>query len=462
LRFDLCAANFCCCISIMSKVKTAFVCQNCNATSPQWQGKCFQCGSWNSLVEEIIAGPKSSSGPILTPLSPLTLNQIENKSNQRISCNLLEFDRVLGGGPSGAGFVPGEVVLLGGEPGIGKSTLILQVGAAFPFCIYVTAEESLLQIKTRANRLGIKSSKMVFLAENNVDSIIATVKQEVGARGKEQGNLIIIDSIQTVKTDDLLSVPGTVGQVQECARRLIALARELSVAIVLIGQVTKEGSLAGPKTLEHLVDAVFYLEGDRFLDFRILRGVKNRFGSVNEIGLFSMQENGLVQIPNPAEELLKDRVTPASGSVLSVIIEGQRPLTVEVQALTTATSFGFPRRTVNGFDYNRLLMLLAVLQKRVNFNFANFDVYLSLSHGFKTNDPALDLAACLVLVSALKNIPLDLKMVALGEVDLLGNIKKVSQNEKRIIEAKRLGFEKIFAFENCQTLKEAMEKAGLV
>lgn len=438
----------------MPKTKTVFVCQNCNATSPQWQGKCFQCGSWNSLVEEIIAAPKSSSGSILIPLSPLTLNQIEGKSRQRISCNLLEFDRVLGGG-----FVPGEVVLLGGEPGIGKSTLILQVGAAFSSCIYVTAEESLLQIKTRANRLGIQSSKMVFLAENNVDSIIATVKS-LAESGPEK--LIIIDSIQTVKTDDLLSVPGTVGQVQECARRLIALARDLSVAVVLIGQVTKEGSLAGPKTLEHLVDAVFYLEGDRFLDFRILRGVKNRFGSVNEIGLFSMQENGLVQIPNPAEELIKDRVTPASGSVLSVIIEGQRPLTVEVQALTTATSFGFPRRTVNGFDYNRLLMLLAVLQKRVNFNFANFDVYLSLSHGFKTNDPALDLAACLVLVSALKNIPLDLKMVALGEVDLLGNIKKVSQNEKRIIEAKRLGFEKILESGNCQTVKEALERSGIL
>ncbi len=348
---------------------------------------------------------------------------------------------------------------MGGEPGIGKSTLILQVGAAFSSCIYVTAEESLLQIKTRANRLGIQSSKMVFLAENNVDSIIATVKS-LAESGPEK--LIIIDSIQTVKTDDLLSVPGTVGQVQECARRLIALARDLSVAVVLIGQVTKEGSLAGPKTLEHLVDAVFYLEGDRFLDFRILRGVKNRFGSVNEIGLFLMQEGGLVQISNPAEELIKDRVTPASGSVLSVIIEGQRPLTVEVQALTTATSFGFPRRTVNGFDYNRLLMILAVLQKRVNFNFANFDVYLSLSHGFKTNDPALDLAACLVLVSALKNIPLDLKMVALGEVDLLGNIKKVSQNEKRIIEAKRLGFEKILESGNCQTVKEALGKAGLL
>ena len=439
----------------MPKTKTVFVCQNCNATSPQWQGKCFQCGSWNSLVEEIIAGPKSSSSSILIPLSPLTLNQIEGKSSQRISCNLLEFDRVLGGG-----FVSGEVVLLGGEPGIGKSTLILQVGAAFSSCIYVTAEESLFQIKTRANRLGIQSSKMVFLAENNVDSIIATVRN-LDLKGEGE-TLVIIDSIQTVKTDDLSSVPGTVGQVQECARRLIALARDLSVAVVLIGQVTKEGSLAGPKTLEHLVDAVLYLEGDRFLDFRVLRGVKNRFGSVNEIGLFSMQENGLRQIPNPSEELLKDRVTPASGSVLSVIIEGQRPLIVEVQALTTATSFGFPRRTVNGFDYNRLLMLLAVLQKRVNFNFANFDVYLSLSHGFKTNDPALDLAACLVLVSALKNIPLDLKMVALGEVDLLGNIKKVSQNEKRIIEAKRLGFEKILESGNCQTVKEALERSGIL
>lgn len=444
----------------MSKVKTVFTCQTCGAQSPQWQGKCFQCGSWNSLVEEIITAPKSSSGPKLSPLSPLTLSQIEGKSSQRISCNLLEFDRVLGGGPSGAGFVPGEVVLLGGEPGIGKSTLILQVGAAFSSCIYVTAEESLFQIKTRANRLGIESSRMVFLAENNVDSIIATVRS-LDLKGLGE-TLIIIDSIQTVKTDDLLSAPGTVGQVQECARRLIAMARDLAVAVVLIGQVTKEGSLAGPKTLEHLVDAVFYLEGDRFLDFRILRGVKNRFGSVNEIGLFSMQENGLVQIPNPAEELIKDRQTLASGSVLSVIIEGQRPLTVEVQALTTATSFGYPRRTVNGFDYNRLLMLLAVLQKRVNFDFANFDVYLSLSHGFKTNEPALDLAACLVLVSALKNISLDLKLVALGEVDLLGNIKKVSQNEKRIIEAKRLGFEKILESDNCQTVKEAMEKSGLL
>lgn len=442
----------------MRTIKTVFVCQNCGAKYPQWQGKCFQCGNWNSLVEELITPPKPSSSAILTPPSPLTLSQIEGKTNQRLSTNFLEFDRVLGGGPPAGGFVPGEVVLLGGEPGIGKSTLILQVAAAFPSSVYVTAEESLLQIKTRANRLGLEGSKMVFLAENDVDSIIATIK---GLAGLKQEKLIIIDSIQTVKTDDLSSVPGTVGQVQECSRRLIALARELCVAIVLIGQVTKEGSLAGPKTLEHLVDAVLYLEGDRFLDFRILRGVKNRFGSVNEIGLFSMQDNGLCQISNPSEELLKDRRISASGSVLSVIIEGQRPLTVEVQALTTPTSFGFPRRTVNGFDYNRLLMFLAVLQKRVNFNFSNFDVYLSLSGGFKTNDPALDLAACLVLVSALKNIPLDLKLVALGEVDLLGNIKKVSQNEKRINEAKRLGFEKILESGNCQTVKEAMEKAGL-
>lgn len=442
----------------MAKLRSVFICQNCGFQYSQWQGKCFQCGSWNSLVEEIVGKASLSSNSASSlAISLVPVQSLANPETKRLSFGFEEFDQVLGGG-----LVPGEVVLLGGEPGIGKSTLILQITQKLSSCkiLYFSAEESVWQIQNRLNRLGYNNPNLFLASENDIDVILATIKKN-SSPSKEADTLIIIDSVQTIKTSDLSSTPGSISQVQECSRRLLDLVKKENLMAILVGQVTKEGNLAGPKALEHMVDAVLYLEGDRFLDFRILRGIKNRFGSVNEVGLFKMTENGLNEVKNPSAELLENRKVNASGSVLTVILEGVRPLIVEVQALTSATSFGLPRRTVNGVDYNRLLMLLAVLQKRLGLNFGNQDVYISLTGGFKTNDPSVDLAICLSLASSLKNKPLDKRLVAIAEVDLLGNLKKTSQLEKRGQEARRLGFERVVSSFVCSTIGEAIERVGL-
>lgn len=448
------------------KAKTIFSCQSCGFEFPKWQGRCFECGAWNSLVETVVSFRSNSKLAALksqrSAQKAQGLDKVETEAVGRFSTGFSEFDRVLGGG-----IVPGSVTLLAGEPGVGKSTLLLQV-AASTTTLYVSGEESVEQLKLRADRLDVDSSKILVLPETDVDVIGEMVKLLHGQiverkelKTIQQFNnltiqLLIIDSIQTLKTDDLTSAAGSVSQVQECARRLARVAKGISLPLILAGHVTKEGVIAGPKTLTHLVDTVLYLEGEHFSNFRILRGVKNRFGQTSEVGIFEMRDTGMIEVKNPSAEILSSRKEQVSGSVVTVVMEGQRPLLLEIQALTCPTAFGMPRRTVNGIDYNRLLMLLAVLQKRVGLSFTNQDVYVNVSGGFKSFEPAVDLAICLALASSLKNKVLPKDAVAIGEVGLLGEIKKVPRLEERIKEAKKLGFRKIVAHNTADSIKEVI------
>ncbi|MBM4401922.1 MAG: DNA repair protein RadA [Candidatus Cloacimonetes bacterium] len=472
----------------MAKVKTTFTCQSCGAEFPKWQGKCFECGAWNSLVESVAATRKSQG---LTKAEPQALSRISTMSYRRLATGYSEFNRVLGGAENEAGIVPGSVILLAGEPGIGKSTLLLQIAASTAQAdeqknketeeqesslvsqflsssvLYVSGEESVEQLKLRADRLGLDSEKVFTLPETDVDVIGETISRLVGLTEKETAqppnrptvNLLIIDSIQTLKTSDLTSAAGSISQVQECARRLSQLAKNMNLPLILVGHITKGGIIAGPKALEHLVDVVLYLEGERFNDFRILRGIKNRFGQTSEIGIFRMMDKGMAEVKNPSTEMLSTRKQGVPGSVLTVTIEGQRPLLLEIQTLTSRTAFGLPRRTVNGIDYNRLLMLLAVLQKRVGLSFVNQDVYVNVAGGFKSSEPALDLAICLSLASSLKNKVLPKDVLAIGEVGLLGEIKQPPRFEERIREAKKLGFTKIITHTAFDSIKEAIKEA---
>lgn len=471
----------------MSKVKTLFVCQSCGAEFPKWQGRCFECGAWSSLVETVVSTRSNSKLATLksqrSAQEAQRLDRVEIKGVNRFSTGLSEFDRVLGGG-----LIPGSVILVGGEPGIGKSTLLLQIAAGAgdrvkiaedskkkaegtyakedtvpctlgPAALYISGEESIEQIKLRADRLALDSKKILVLPETNVDVISETIRQLVSKTTQlsncQSVSLIIIDSIQTLETSDLTSTAGSISQVQECARRLAGIAKDINLPFILVGHITKEGAIAGPKTLEHLVDAVLYLEGERFSNFRILRGVKNRFGQTSEVGIFEMTDKGMKEVMNPSLEILSNRKEDMPGSVITVTVEGERPLLLEIQALISPTPFGLPRRTVNGIDYNRLLMLLAVLQRKAGFSFANQDVYVNVSGGFKCFEPAIDLAVCLSLVSSLKNKALPKDLVALGEVGLLGEIKKPPRFKERVKEAKRLGFSQIIG-DSTMTIKEAV------
>lgn len=390
---------------------------------------------------------------------PQKLMDVEIKQLARIPTGFSELDRVLGAGlpDAEAGIVPGSVILLAGEPGIGKSTLLLQVAANSAqdsLTLYISGEESIEQIKLRAERLALDSKKVLVLPETDVDVISEAAKELSSCPAVK---LIIIDSIQTLQTSDLTSAAGSISQVQECTRRLIRVAKEEKFPLILVGHVTKEGAIAGPKTLEHLVDAVLYLEGERFSNFRLLRGVKNRFGQTSEVGIFRMTDKGFIEVENPSAEILGTRKSEMPGSVVTVAMEGQRPLLLEIQALTSGTAFGMPRRTVNGVDYNRLLMLLAVLQRKAGLSFANQDVYVNVSGGFKCFEPAIDLAICLSLASSLKNKALLKNLVALGEVGLLGEIKKPARFEERMKEAKRLGFDKLIGPGETFFVREAIE-----
>ena len=409
------------------KTTTVFVCNSCGYESGKWLGKCPACNEWNTFVEEkAITGTKGltkeknkSKGEIVK------LNEVEKKQTSRIATGVAELDRVLGGG-----FVNGSLTLLGGEPGIGKSTLILQICDNVKIdgkILYVSGEESAEQIKIRADRLGIKNDNLLFLAETDIDNVEIAL-ENTGAK------FVIIDSVQTMYSDDITSAPGSVSQVREITARIMKMCKQTGITTIIIGHVTKDGNIAGPRVLEHMVDTVLYLEGERYFSYRILRGVKNRFGSTNEIGMFEMQNEGLVEITNPSQLLISERDGNPPGSAIVVSLEGTRALVIELQALSTPTVFGMPRRNASGIDYNRLTLLMAVLEKRGGMNLTSQDVYINLVGGLKVNEPALDLGIILATASTFKNISIKEDIAIIGEVGLTGEVRSVNMIEKRIKE----------------------------
>lgn len=419
----------------MAKAHTKFVCQQCGGQYPTGYGRCPACGAWHSLVETIDR-PVPTRGVFPQNLSasadPVPLAQVESVAHRRLQLPLQEFDRVLGGG-----IVPGSVILLGGDPGIGKSTLLLQVSnlaAAQGRVLYATGEESAEQVKLRADRLAAISTNLLILSETDADVIIQHACQI-------QPSLLVVDSIQTMHTAELDTAAGSVGQVRESTSRFTRMAKTENIATFLVGHVTKEGSLAGPKTLEHMVDTVLYLEGDRFHAYRLLRGVKNRFGATHEVGVFDMQENGMTEVTNPSAAFLSERESQTAGSVVAVALEGSRPLLVELQALVTPTHFGLPRRTANGLDLNRLILLTAVLTKRAGLPLGTQDVYLNVAGGMRLSEPASDLAACLAIASSLNDTPIS-DLAVIGEVGLGGEVRSVNRIQARVGEALKLGFER--------------------
>lgn len=424
----------------MAKSFSKYVCQQCGYVSATMMGKCPECGSWNSLVETIQKeAAREKTGGVFT--KPQRLSEVKSQKEVRFTTGYEEFDRVLGGG-----IVPGSVVLVSGDPGIGKSTLLLQA-VSKTGGLYISGEESVAQIKLRAERLGIKSEKVMLLSETDVDNIAETIKAGLS-------NVVVVDSIQTLQTLDLTGASGSVGQVRECAFRLQNIAKSMGVALFIVGHVTKEGAIAGPKVLEHLVDTVLYLEGERFHAFRILRSVKNRFGPTDEVGVFEMKDIGMGEVKNPSDMFLEERVKNVAGSCVVCTIEGTRPVLVEVQALVVPTSLAIPRRVGSGVDLYRLQLLAGVIQKRLGLPLHTTDVFVNVAGGFKLSEPAVDLAVCLSIISSFKNKPVDSKTAVFGEVGLLGELRRVSQSEKRAKEAKKLGFLNIISPEKYKSLVE--------
>lgn len=421
-----------------SKTTTVFFCQECGYEASKWLGQCPGCKSWNTFVEERVdkAELKSVDGPrreMREKAQPCLLAEIAIMEENKLPTGIAELDRVLGGG-----IVQGSLTLVGGDPGIGKSTLLLQVcrnlSQMAHKVLYISGEESQIQIKMRADRLGSFSEEMLLLCETNLDvisEVIRTAKPEV----------VIIDSIQTMYNDSVSAAPGSVSQVREATGVLLQLAKGIGVSIFIVGHVTKEGTVAGPRVLEHMVDTVLYFEGDRHASYRILRGVKNRFGSTNEIGVFEMQEQGLVQVANPSEYMLNGRPENASGSVVACTMEGTRPLLIEIQALVCHSNFGIPRRQATGTDFNRVNLLMAVLEKRSGVQLSNCDAYVNITGGIKIMEPAIDLGVVLAVLSSFRNRALSPKLVAFGEVGLSGEVRAVSQAAQRVAEAEKLGFE---------------------
>lgn len=418
------------------KTKYVHVCQECGHEAAKWLGKCPSCNAWSSFVEEaVIPEPKGLGKKVArlnTIQAPIKLKEIENKQEDRVLTKIKELDRVLGGG-----IVQGSLVLVGGDPGIGKSTLLLQIaqtiGAQKKSVLYISGEESMRQIKMRADRLDVATDYLQLFCETDMQ-IIQNVIQET------KPDLVIMDSIQTVYSGEISSSPGSVSQVREATHAFMNISKGLGTSVILVGHVTKDGSLAGPRVLEHMVDTVLYFEGERHASFRILRAVKNRFGSTNEIGVFEMKDKGLIEVNNPSELMLSGRPMNVSGSVVACSMEGTRPMLIEVQALVSFTSFGTARRTATGIDYNRVIILMAVLEKRAGMDLASYDSYVNLAGGIKMNEPALDLGVVAAIASSFRDIPIDPYTIVFGEVGLTGEVRGVNMAEKRVIEAAKLGF----------------------
>lgn len=420
----------------MARFKTKFVCQQCGYEASGWLGKCPSCSSWNSFVEQLVDEATSSRKRNKSPhVPPVRLSSVNLEKKMRLTTESVEFDRVLGGG-----LVAGSVVLLAGEPGIGKSTLLLKLAqnvAKRGKVLYMSGEESAQQIKIRAERLIIAADNIYISSETDADVLVTQIEQE-------KPQLVIVDSIQTLTTSDLTGVAGSVGQVRECSSRLQEVCKRLHIPICIIGHVTKEGSIAGPKVLEHLVDVVLYLEGERFHTLRILRGVKNRFGSTDEVGIFEMHEGGLEDGRNIERLFLNQTETTIPGSIAVVVAEGTRPMLVEIQSLVVYSKIPMVRRVASGIDYNRLQMLVAVISKHLRLSLSDYDVYVNVASGFKIQEPAADLGVCLAIISSFKNKLIPQKSVAIGEVGLLGEIRPVPAQERRVKEAKNLGYTNIY------------------
>ncbi len=436
----------------MAKIKTSYICSECGFESPKWYGKCPSCGEWNTLNEELNSQQtkNSFSNSFSTVNQVLALDDICGENDERIPTKIEEFDRVLGGG-----IVKGSLVLLSGDPGIGKSTILLQIcqnlGSKGQKILYVSGEESANQIKLRAVRIGVTTKNLFILSQTDLATIVECIKAE-------KPDIVIIDSIQTMVYEQVNSSAGSITQVRECTNVFMHTAKGLGIPIFIVGHVNKDGAIAGPKVLEHIVDTVLYFEGERNYSYRILRGVKNRFGSTNEIGVFEMTADGLKEVLNPSLMMISGRPKNTSGTCVACVMEGTRPILAEVQGLVCATGFGTPRRMSTGFDYNRMSMLLAVLEKRAEYFFNNMDAYVNVVGGLKLDEPAADLTVALALVSSLKDKAVDDKTIAFGEVGLAGEIRAVNNCEQRIAEAKRLGFERcIIPFHNYKSITNSLK-----
>lgn len=436
----------------MAKIKTSYICNECGFESPKWYGKCPSCGEWNTLNEELNSQQtkNSFSNSFSTVNQVLALDDICGENDERIPTKIEEFDRVLGGG-----IVKGSLVLLSGDPGIGKSTILLQIcqnlGSKGQKILYVSGEESANQIKLRAVRIGVTTKNLFILSQTDLATIVECIKSE-------KPDIVIIDSIQTMVYEQVNSSAGSITQVRECTNVFMHTAKGLGIPIFIVGHVNKDGAIAGPKVLEHIVDTVLYFEGERNYSYRILRGVKNRFGSTNEIGVFEMTADGLKEVLNPSLMMISGRPKNTSGTCVACVMEGTRPILAEVQGLVCATGFGTPRRMSTGFDYNRMSMLLAVLEKRAGYFFNNMDAYVNVVGGLKLDEPAADLTVALALVSSLKDKAVDDKTIAFGEVGLAGEIRAVNNCEQRIAEAKRLGFERcIIPFHNYKSITNSLK-----
>ena len=434
--------------------KTVFVCNECGYESAKWMGKCPACNSWNTFFEQKIE--KITENGIKTVKernTPKALNSYKGEEVARTSTGFSELDRVLGGG-----IVKGSLILLGGEPGIGKSTLILQLCNKIHGegkVLYVSGEESAEQIKLRADRLGIDNDDIMFLGETDISIINENIEEL-------KPKLVIIDSIQTMYSDELSAAAGSVSQVREITAQIMRMCKSKGITTIIRGHVTKDGTIAGPRVLEHMVDTVLYLEGERYFSYRILRGVKNRFGSTNEIGMFEMKGEGLVEITNPSQILISEREDNPSGSAIVASIEGTRPMLIELQALTTLSVFGIPKRTANGLDYNRLAVLIAVLEKRANLNIGGQDIYVNVVSGMKLNEPSIDLGILCVCASSFKNVPIPKDTVIMGEVGLTGEVRRINMIEKRLKEAEKMGFKRCIIPENNKKYLEEKYKMDIV
>lgn len=436
----------------MAKEKQVFFCKECGYESSKWQGQCPGCHAWNTFVEETVkVGAKNTTKLQKDAVSPMGILEVTTAEESRISTGMRELDRVLGGG-----IVKGSLVLVGGDPGIGKSTILLQMCRNLVHenvdVLYVSGEESLSQIKMRAERIGVFEKNMLLLCDNDMDNIEVVIK-------KNTPRVVIIDSIQTMVVDEVGSAPGTVTQVREVTARLMQIAKQYGIAIFIVGHVTKEGNVAGPRTLEHMVDSVLYFEGDRNHGFRILRGVKNRFGSTNEIGVFTMTEKGLDEVDNPSQALLNGRPQNVSGSVVVSSLEGTRPILVELQALVCQTNFNMPRRTAVGVDYNRVNLILAVMEKRVGMNLWGYDVYVNIAGGMKINDTAVDLGVAFAVASSMNNKAVPGDAMIIGEIGLAGEIRGVTNVMQRVKEADKMGFATCIIPKS--NYDKAMEKLGI-